>query len=92
MDSVWQDCRYAVRMLIKNPGFTSIAVLVLALGIGANTATFTLMPAMSGHLVPNRLPIQMARKEPINPKSWAPLSTFPKDWPERPERSPSSAT
>ena len=60
MKTFWQDLRFGIRMLLKNPGFTAVAVLSLALGIGANTAIFQLLDAVRLRSLPVRAPQELA--------------------------------
>src|SRR5437870_8712117 len=56
MNSFWQDLRYGMRMLLKHKGFTTVAVLSLALGIGANTALFSVLDAVLLKTLPVKEP------------------------------------
>src|SRR5580658_7573327 len=61
VDTLFQDLRYALRQLRKAPGFTLTAVITLALGIGANTAIFTLVQGILLHSLPVSDPARLYR-------------------------------
>src|SRR5216110_487270 len=61
LETYWRDVRLGVRMLRKNPGFTAVVVLTLALGIGANSAIFTLIDAVMLKSLPVMNPSQLYR-------------------------------
>ncbi|HXX22956.1 MAG TPA: ABC transporter permease [Terriglobia bacterium] len=61
LEDLWKDVRYGLRILRKNPGFTAVAVITLALGIGANTAIFTLVDAVMLRALPVANPGQLYR-------------------------------
>src|SRR3984957_20731726 len=54
MEALWSDVKFGVRMLLRSPGFAIVAILTLALGIGANTALFSLVNGIL--LAPLRFP------------------------------------
>ena len=87
IESFLQDVRYGLRMLAKNPGFTAVAVLTLALGIGGNVAVFSLLDAVSLRPLPYSHPDRLFMLFPIETKSQRAMvsSSYPnfQDWHEQ---------
>src|SRR5713101_199926 len=82
LQTLLQDLRFAFRMLRKNPGFTAVAVLTLALGIGVNTAMFSVMQgvvlAPLQYVNPDRL-VMVWENNPRFPQTWVSYPNF-RDW------------
>ncbi len=79
MDTLWLDLRYGVRSLVRTPGLTSVAVLMLALGIGANTVLFTVTEAVVFRPLPFEEPdrlVVLGRTSFANFVDWRDESRF----------------
>jgi len=74
METLWQDLRFGLRQLLSKPGFTLIAVLSLALGMGANTALFSVVDALLLKMLPVREPERLVLFRSVAPRGFSPGS------------------